>query len=90
MVFITKSGQRPAMHLRCRFERYLEVGESLPVSYIFNFMENPAIPTDNNASERRIRKVEIKMKNSGTFRSEQGAGAFFDVLSIVETAKKHD
>lgn len=58
--------------------------------YIFNFLENPAIPPDNNASERGIRKVKIKMKNSGTFRSSQGADAFLDLLSIVETTKKHN
>ena len=58
--------------------------------YIFNFLENPTIPPDNNASERGIRKVKIKMKNSGTFRSDQGANAFLDLLSIVETTKKHN
>ena len=30
------------------------------------------------------------MKNSGTFRSDQGADAFLDLLSIVETTKKHN
>ena len=58
--------------------------------YIFNFLETPAIPPDNNASERGIRKVKIKMKNSGTFRSDKGADAFLDLLSIVETTKKHN
>ena len=58
--------------------------------YIFNFLENPAIPPDNNASERGIRKVKIKIKNSGTFRSDKGADAFLDLLSIVETTKKHN
>ena len=58
--------------------------------YIFNFLENPAIPPDNNASERGIRKVKIKMKNSGTFRSDQGADAFLDLLSIIETTKKQN
>lgn len=58
--------------------------------YIFNFLENPAIPPDNNASERGIRKVKIKMKNSGTFRSDEGADAFLELLSIVETTKKHN
>ena len=57
---------------------------------IFNFLENPAIPPDNNASERGIRKVKIKMKNSGTFRSDAGADAFLDLLSVVETTKKHN
>ena len=59
------------------------------IDYIFKFLENPSIPPDNNASERGIRKVKIKMKNSGTFRSDAGADAFLDLLSIVETTKKH-
>ena len=33
--------------------------------YIFNFLENPMIPSDNNASERGIRKLKIKQKNIG-------------------------
>ena len=58
--------------------------------YIFTFLGNPSVPPDNNASERGLRNVKIKMKNSGTFRSEKGADAFLDILSVVETAKKHD
>lgn len=57
--------------------------------YIFNFLRNPAIPPDNNASERGIRKLKIKLKNSGCFRSDLGADAFMDLHSIVETTKKH-
>jgi transposase/regulator of replication initiation timing len=57
--------------------------------YIFNFLIDPAIPPDNNASEGGIRKLKIKLKNSGTFRSELGADAFMELHSIVETAKKH-
>ena len=52
-----------------------------------NFLENPAIPPDNNASERGLRKVKIKMKNSGTFRSDKGADAFLDILSIWKQPK---
>ena len=55
--------------------------------YIFNFLKNPAIPPDNNASERGIRKLKIKLKNSGCFRSDLGADAFMDLHSIVETTK---
>lgn len=58
-------------------------------NYMFNFLENPHIPSDNNASERGIRKLKIKMKNACTFRSEWGADAFLELHSIVETAKKH-
>ena len=58
--------------------------------YIFNFLETPAIPPNNNASERGIRKVKIKMKNSGIFRSDDGADAFLEILSIVEMTNKHN
>ncbi|WP_280119889.1 IS66 family transposase [Sangeribacter muris] len=47
------------------------------------------LPPDNNASERGIRKLKIKLKNSGCFRSDLGADAFMDLHSIVETTKKH-
>ena len=58
--------------------------------YIFNFQEDPVIPPDNNASERGIRKLKIKLKNSCTFRSDFGADAFLELHSVVETAKKHN
>ena len=58
--------------------------------YIFNFLEDPVIPPDNNASERGIRKLKIKLKNSCTFRSDFGADAFLELHSVVETAKKHN
>lgn len=56
--------------------------------YIFNFLSDPTIPPDNNASERGIRKLKIKLKNSGCFRSKAGADAFMDLHSIIETTKK--
>ncbi len=39
------------LHLRSNFER-LRNGLAKCRDYIFNFLENPAIPPDNNASER--------------------------------------
>ena len=50
--------------------------------YIFNFIQIPSIPAINNASGRGIRKLKIKLKNSGYFRSYPGT-------SIIETTKKH-
>lgn len=76
-------------HLAKQFGQ-LKKGLTKCRDYIFNFLESPVIPPDNNASERGIRKVKIKMKNSGTFRSDEGADAFLDLLSIVETTKKHN
>lgn len=57
--------------------------------YIFNFLENPAIPSDNNGSERGIRKLKVKQKISGCFRSGTGADAFHALHSIADTAWKN-
>lgn len=57
--------------------------------YIFNFLENPAIPSDNNGSERGIRKLKVKQKISGCFRSDSGADAFHALHSIADTAWKN-
>lgn len=57
--------------------------------YIFNFLENPDIPSDNNASERGIRKLKVKQKISGCFRSDTGADAFHALHSIADTAWKN-
>lgn len=58
--------------------------------YLFNFLENPAIPSDNNASERGIRKLKVKQKISGCFRSDTGADAFLAIHSIADTAWKNN
>jgi len=57
--------------------------------YIFKFLENPAIPPDNNAGEPGLRKLKVKQKMSGTFRSHTGADAYFDLHSIMDTAHKN-
>ena len=44
---------------------------------------------DNNASERGIRKIKVKQKVSGCFRTEKGANTFMNVYSVAETAKKN-
>ncbi|MCM1311421.1 MAG: IS66 family transposase [Roseburia sp.] len=58
--------------------------------YIFNFLENPAVPSDNNASERGIRKLKVKQNISGCFRSDTGTDAFHAIHSIVDTAWKNN
>lgn len=57
--------------------------------YIFNFLENPVIPSDNNGSERGIRKLKVKQKISGCFRSDTGADVFHALHSIADTAWKN-
>ena len=54
------------------------------------YLEDPTIPPDNNTSERGIRKLKIKLKDSCTFRSDYGADAFLELHSVVETARIHN
>ena len=57
--------------------------------HLFEFLEHDAVPYDNNASERTIRPLKVKQKVSGMFKSEQGADAFSQLYSIVDTARKN-
>jgi len=75
-------------HLKDCFEA-LRKGIMKRRLYVFPFLENPAIPATNNASERGFRKIKIKQKISGTFRSDICAEAFMDLHSILDTAWKN-
>lgn len=57
--------------------------------HIFTFLENPAVPSHNNASEGGIRILKVKQKRSGGFRSDQGAEDFMAIHSVADTAKKN-
>ena len=43
----------------------------------------------DNGMERAIRIIKTKLKVCGGFRSQQGADAFMQLHSIVDTAKKN-
>lgn len=55
---------------------------------IFTFLLYPNVPPDNNASERAIRNVKVKLKVSGQFKSEDGAKEYANLRSIVDTSRK--
>ena len=76
-------------HLRKEFNE-LKRGLIKCRDYIFNFLQNPAIPSDSNASELGIRKLKVKQKISGCFRSDTGADAFHAIHSITDTAWKNN
>ena len=75
-------------HLDEEFERFkrgiLKVND-----YLFTILTNPHVPYDNNASERGVRKIKIKQKISGGFRTDDGADDFAKLHSIAETAMKN-
>jgi transposase len=60
-----------------RFEDYLR------------FVQDPAVPFDNNASEREIRMCKLRIKVSGSMRSTRGAEEFCRIRSYLQTTKKH-
>jgi len=57
---------------------------------IFTFLYHPAVPPDNNASERALRNSVIHRKVSGGFRSAHGANVHATVASIVDTARQNN
>ncbi|WMJ74157.1 IS66 family transposase [Cytophagaceae bacterium ABcell3] len=55
---------------------------------VFEFLNQKDVPPDNNASERAIRNIKVKLKVSGQFRSLQGAQCFLTIRSVIDTAIK--
>ena len=50
--------------------------------FIFTFLFHQEVPPDNNASERAIRNVKVKLKVFGQFKTEDGA-QFYPVIGLA-------
>ena len=75
-------------HLDGEFESFKK-GILKVKDYLFTFLTDPNVPYDNNASERGVRKIKVKQKVSGCFRTDGGANDFAKIHSIAETAMKN-
>lgn len=56
---------------------------------IFTFLYYKEVPPDNNASERGIRNIKVKMKVSNQFKSYDFAQHFAVIRSVVDTTIKN-
>jgi transposase len=55
---------------------------------LFHFLYFHNVPSSNNASEQALRNHVIYRKVTGGFRSNWGADAYTNVISVIETARR--
>ena len=72
--------QTPAVNLLKRLRQHRED--------VLRFLEDLAVPFDNNQAERDIRMPKLKQKVSGGFRTITGADAFAVIRSYTATLRK--
>jgi len=56
---------------------------------LFTFLDDPAVPADNNGTERDIRSLVAARNDGGTHRADWSAAAFARLKSVIVTGMKN-
>ena len=56
---------------------------------LFTFLDDPAVPADNNGTERDIRSLAAARSDGGTHRADWSAAAFARLESMIVTGLKN-
>jgi transposase len=70
--------RRPGHNLALRLEQRREA--------VLRLLHEPDVPFTNNLAEQDLRRMKLRMKISGCFRSAQGARDFATLRSVLSTA----
>jgi hypothetical protein len=56
---------------------------------LFTFLDDPAVPADNNGTERDIRSLAAARSDGGMHRADWSAAAFARLKSVIVTGMKN-